>query len=201
MIGSATQNVSAMGYSRETVHMALYAIIGFLDENLLSSKDPMFSGWALSPLQQQLFGDQLAGEKFFRHVSELLNMPESSEVADILELHSLCLMLGFSGKYASGDASEIDGIVRRIRDKIIRIRGPFAMVRTVDAPPAPRVEFSDHWLRNLSLAAVILAFLCLAAFIVFHVLLSQSIQSVAQAAEIQTVRSFVSSIRQIAEMS
>ena len=201
MVRSATQNVSAIGYSRATVQMALYAIVGFLDESLLSSKDPIFSDWSRRPLQEELFGDQLAGEKFFRHVTELLNMPESSEVADILELHCLCLLLGFRGKYAYGDASEIDGNVRRIRDKIVRIRGPFVMVRTPETPPAPRAELSDRLLRNLSLAAIILAVICLAAYIAFHVLLSLSIHGAPQAAVIQASQLFAKSIGRIQEMS
>jgi type VI secretion system protein ImpK len=201
MIASATQNVRSLGYSDETTQMTLYAIVGFLDESVLSSKDPVFTDWSRKPLQEELFGDQLAGEKFFRHVAELLNRPESSEVADVLELHCLCLLLGFRGRYAFGDASEIHTILRRIREKIVRIRGPFALVRQVEAPAVPKAPTSDRWVRNLSVAALVLAVVCLVAFFGFLFLLRQSVNGGAQAVAIHTQQSLAESIGLVSEMS
>jgi type VI secretion system protein ImpK len=148
-----------------------------------------------------LFGDQLAGEKFFRHVAELLNRPESSEVGDVLELHCLCLMLGFRGRYAFGDASEIHTILRRIREKIVRIRGPFEMVRQVEVPVVPKAPTGDRWLRNLSVAALILAITCLAAYLGFRFLLNQSAESAARAAAIYAQQPLAESIVRVSEMS
>ena len=113
MIASSAQTVRSLGYSDETTQMALYAVVGFLDESVLNSNDPVFADWSRRPLQEELFGDMLAGEKFFRHVAELLNRTDSAEVADILELHCLCLLLGFRGRFAFGDASEIHAIIGR----------------------------------------------------------------------------------------
>lgn len=201
MIASATQNVRALGYSDETTQMTLFAIIGFLDESVLSSKDPVFTDWSRKPLQEELFGDQLAGEKFFRHVAELLNRPESAEVADTLELHSLCLLLGFRGRYAFGDASEIHVILRRIREKIVRIRGPFALVRQVEAQAVPKVPTSDRWVRNLSVATIVLAIICLVAFFGFYFLLSQSLSSGAQAVVVYSQQPLTEGIGRVSEMS
>jgi type VI secretion system protein ImpK len=201
MIASATKNVRALGYSDETTQMALYAIVGFLDESVLSSKDPVFADWSRQPLQEELFGDQLAGEKFFRHVAELLNRPESSEVADILELHCLCLLLGFRGRYAFGDASEVHTILRRIREKIVRIRGPFALVRQVEVPAVPKAPASDRWVRNLSVAAIVLVIVSLAAYLGFLFLLSQSVNRAAQSSAIHIQQPLAVSIARILEMS
>jgi type VI protein secretion system component VasF len=55
-------------------------------------------------LQEEMFGGHFAGEYFFRNVTDLLNRPESAEVADVLELHALCLLLGYRGRFAFGDA-------------------------------------------------------------------------------------------------
>lgn len=200
MIASATQSVRALGYSDETTQMTLYAIVGFLDESVLSSKDPVFTDWSRKPLQEELFGDQLAGEKFFRHVAELLNRPESSEVADVLELQCLCLLLGFRGRYAFGDASEIHTILRRIREKIIRIRGPFALVRQVEAPTVPKSPTSDRWVRKLSVAALVLAIVCLVAFFGFHFVLSQFATSGAQAVVINPTHLLGKPIGWVSEM-
>jgi type VI secretion system protein ImpK len=200
MIASAAQNVRHLGYSDETTQMALYAIVGFLDESVLNSKDPVFADWSRSTLALELFGDMLAGEKFFRHVAELLNRPESAEAADILELHSLCLLLGFRGRYAFGDASEIHTILRRIREKILRIRGPFALVRQLEAPAVPKGPTRDRWVRNLSVAAIVLAVVCLAAYVSFLFLLSQSANSSAQAVAIHIQRSLAESIGRVSGM-
>jgi type VI secretion system protein ImpK len=201
MIASATKNVRALGYSDETTQMTLYAIVGFLDESVLSSKDPVFADWSRRPLQEELFGDMLAGEKFFRNVAELLNRPESSEVADILELHCLCLQLGFRGRYAFGDSSEIHTILRRIREKIVRIRGPFAMSRQVESPVVPKAPTSDRWIRNLSVTAIILAVVCLACCLGFRLLLGVSANNSAQTSAVSTQRSLTESIGRVAEMS
>jgi type VI secretion system protein ImpK len=180
MIASEVQQVRSLGYSDETTQMALYAVVGFIDENVLNSNDPVFADWSRRPLSVELFGDQLAGEKLFRHVSELLNRPDSAEIADILELHCLCLLLGFRGRFAFGDASEIHAIIRRIREKIVRIRGPFAMVRQVDPPIVPKVSNRDRWVRNLSVASILLAVMCLAAYFGFLFSLKQSTDIAAQ---------------------
>jgi type VI secretion system protein ImpK len=201
MIASATQKVRALGYSDESTQMTLYAIVGFLDESVLGSKEPAFADWSRKPLQEELFGDQLAGEKFFRHVAELLNRQESAEVADVLELHCLCLLLGFRGRYAYGDASEIHTILRRIREKIVRIRGPFALVRQVEAPPVPKAPTSDRWIRNGCIAAIILAVVCLAAYIGFRLLLVPSADSTAQVVAIQSQQSLATSIGRVLELS
>ena len=201
MIASATQNVRALGYSDETTQMVLYAIVGFLDESVLSSKDPVFTDWSRRPLQEELFGDQLAGEKFFRHVAELLNRPESSEVADILELHCLCLQLGFRGRYAFGDASEIHTILRRIREKIVRISGPFALVRQFEAPAVPKAPATDRWVRNLSVAAIVLAIVCLTAYFGYrYYLLNQSANIAVQITSIDAQQPLAESIGRVSEM-
>src|SRR5665213_841928 len=98
MIATGAQEARRLGYSDASSHMALYAIIGFLDESVLNSQDPTFADWARRPLQEEMFGGHFAGETFFRQIADLLNAPESTEVADVLELHALCLLLGYRGK-------------------------------------------------------------------------------------------------------
>jgi type VI secretion system protein ImpK len=144
-----------------------------------------------------LFGDALAGEKFFRNVADLLNRPESFEIADILELHCLCLLLGFRGRYAFGDASEIHTILRRIREKIGRIRGPFTLVRQIEAPAIPKAPTGDRWVRYGSLAAIVLAILCLAAYFSFRFLLTTSVNSAAQPVAIHTQQPLAKSIGRV----
>src|SRR5690349_1717416 len=44
------------GYSAEDIRMATLALVGFLDESVLNSGDPIFAAWPRKPLQEELFG-------------------------------------------------------------------------------------------------------------------------------------------------
>jgi len=157
--------------------MAIYAMIGFLDESVLNSKDPTFADWARRPLQEEMFGGHFAGEYFFRNVGDLINRPESAEVADVLELHALCLMLGYRGRFAFGDASEIHSILHRIREKITRIRGSYALFRPSETPAAPPARKGDPWVTGLAVTAILLAVFSILAYAAYYLLLGQSIPS------------------------
>jgi type VI secretion system protein ImpK len=182
MISAAVKDAGAMGYSDEASKMAIYAMIGFLDESVLNSKDPTFADWSRRPLQEEMFGGHFAGEYFFRNVTELLNRPESAEVADVLELHALCLLLGYRGRFAFGDASEIHTILSRIREKINRIRGNYALFRPVETPSAPPAAKKDPWVGRLAIAAILLAILTVLAYAGYVVVLGQSLPTTAHAA-------------------
>jgi type VI secretion system protein ImpK len=160
--------------------MAIYAMIGFLDESVLNSKDPTFADWARRPLQEEMFGGHFAGEYFFRNVTDLLNRPESAEVADVLELHALCLLLGYRGRFAFGDASEIHSILGRIRDKIARIRGSYALFRPAEIPAAPPRARRDPWVLRLAVTAVLLAVLTLLAYAGYVLILGQSMPTISR---------------------
>jgi type VI secretion system protein ImpK len=182
MIATAVQEVRSLGYSDASSHMALYAIIGFLDESVLNSGDPVFADWARRPLQEEMFGGHFAGETFFRQIADLLNAPESTEVADVLELHALCLLLGYRGKYAFGDAGEIHGILNRIRDKILRIRGPLALARLTEVPEIKIASRRDGWVFGLWLTAAALVLCIIAALVIYTVTLRSGIDSIQQSA-------------------
>jgi type VI secretion system protein ImpK len=186
MISSAVQEVRNMGYNDKTSEMALYAIIGFLDESVLNSQDPAFSDWARRPLQEEMFGGHFAGEYFFRHVDDLLNRPESPEVADALELHALCLLLGYRGKFAFGNAGEIHSILARIRDKIARIRGPLVLASVATAPPVKTAVVRDAWVTRLAIAALLIAVLTLVAFLGYWATLGSGINKIEQASILNT---------------
>jgi type VI secretion system protein ImpK len=160
--------------------MAIYAMICFLDESVLNSKDPTFADWARRPLQEEMFGGHFAGEYFFRNVTELLNRPESPEVADVLELHALCLLLGYRGRFAFGDASEIHTILSRIREKINRIRGSYALFRPVETPAAPPAPKKDPWVMRLAIAAILLAVFTVLAYAGYIFILGQSLPTIAK---------------------
>jgi type VI secretion system protein ImpK len=182
MISAAVKDAGTMGYTDEASKMAIYAMIGFLDESVLNSKDPTFADWARRPLQEEMFGGHFAGEYFFRNVNDLLNRSESAEVADVLELHALCLLLGYRGRFAFGDASEIHSILARIRDKITRIRGAYSLFRPVDTPAVPAAPKGDPWVTRLAIAAVLLFIFTVLAYAAYVVFLGQGMPTAAHLA-------------------
>jgi type VI secretion system protein ImpK len=86
------------GYPTEYIKMSTLAVVGFLDETILTLQNQLFANWPRQPLQEELFGNQLAGEVFFQNLQELLGRSDSADLADVLEVHYLCLLLGFTGR-------------------------------------------------------------------------------------------------------
>ena len=69
--------------------MATLAVVGFLDESILNTRNPLFADWPRKPLQEELFGIHMAGEVFFQNVEQLLGRNDSADLADLLEVHYL----------------------------------------------------------------------------------------------------------------
>jgi len=172
LLATADRDARARGFAPDSVKRSIYAFVAFLDESVLNSAQPMFSDWASQPLQEEIFGDHMAGETFFRHVREVLAQQDSPEVADTLEVHHLCLLLGFRGRFGSADRGELPAIVQEIDTKIRRIRGgapPFAPAwRPTDEQVSPP---DDPWIRRMGFAALAVAGVAVVLFILFALLL------------------------------
>ncbi|MBT8396223.1 MAG: DotU family type IV/VI secretion system protein [Gemmatimonadetes bacterium] len=172
-LSKAAREAAEAGYAGDTITMAGYAVIAFLDESVLNSPQPMFSEWPRRPLQEEIFGEFLGGEAFFENLEYLLNQPDSEELGDLIEVHLLCLSLGFQGRYAAGARGELDGFKTRGRDKVVRIRGAWGDLSPSWRPPPP-VEASTgmdrvtRWVAG-SAAAVSLFFGLL--WLIFFVIL------------------------------
>lgn len=148
-IQSAMQESRNIGYSSEVAQMAVFAMVGFLDESVLNSGNPAFADWSRRPLQEELFGGHLAGETAFRNIGDLLARQDSAEVADILELHGLCLLLGFRGRYALGDTGELYRIQSAIADKVHRIRGDSSVLMRSRPVETAHISRQDPWIKPL----------------------------------------------------
>jgi type VI secretion system protein ImpK len=166
LIRMATQEASARGYAGEDVKAAAFAIVAFLDESVLTSKNQVFSSWSRLTLQEELFGEHMAGETFFRYVQLLLSRRDSAETVDVLEVYDLCMLLGYRGRYGSSGAGELRAIMENIKGKTIRVRGnpPLSPAWALPGDPAlPKQR--DPWLRRLAWAAVLTAALGLVTFV------------------------------------
>ena len=128
----------------------------------------------------------LLGNVFFQNVEGLLNnstvaLPETepSKVADLLELHQLCLLLGYRGRYGDTAQRELRMVVESIGDTIRKIRGP-----QQDLSPAwklPQQETlpsrSDPWARRLLFVFMGCLILALLLFVGFSLSLRSGIST------------------------
>ena len=119
----AEQQAGKQGYNAEDITLAVFAVVAFIDESVLNLRLPIFADWPRQPLQQELFGHHVAGEIFFKNLQKLLEKSDSQDLADLLEVHLLCLLLGFAGRYSLGGGGELRAVADATVGKIRRIRG------------------------------------------------------------------------------
>lgn len=171
---AAEKEGAAKGYAPEDVRLATTAIVAFLDESVLNSSNPAFSDWSRMPLQQELFGHNVAGESFFENLERLQHRSDSYDVADISEVHCLCLLLGFRGRYALSGPEAVRPVTDSLLERIRRIRGPLSGLSPSWAVPegAVKVAALDGWVRRLLTVAIVCLLLGLILFVGFKVLLA-----------------------------
>jgi type VI secretion system protein ImpK len=156
------------GYSTEDIKMVTLAAVGFLDESVLNTRNPIFADWPRKPLQEELFGSHMAGEIFFQNLDELLARNDSADLADLLEVYYLCLLLGYRGRYSGRGAGELQGTMAAIASKIRRIRGDLGELSPSWAPAAETVrKTGDKWVRRLLIAAIACAVIVVTLFVTF----------------------------------
>ena len=171
---AAAQDARAKGYGMEDIRMATLAVVGFLDESILNSHNPMFANWPRKTLQHELFDTHMAGETFFENAEQLVRRSDSPELADVIEVHLLCLLLGYSGRYSTAGRGELQRIITTMSEKMRRIRGASG-------------ELSPSWKGGAATAAaprdtrsrwfVVAAAACLALALILFVTFTMSIRS------------------------
>lgn len=185
ILSTADRNARDAGYDGREVRLAVYAFVAFLDESILNSRQSMFSDWPRRPLQEEVFGDHRAGETFFENLRELLGRGDSRDLADLLEVYLLCLLLGFRGRFGSGESGELRSLVSQTREKIDRIRGePGALSPSWEPPADEQVpDAKDPWARGLAWIAGGAAGLALVLFLLYFLLLGSGLGEVRTLAE------------------
>lgn len=171
------------GYSADDIKMATLALVGFLDESVLNTQNPLFANWPRKPLQEELFGIHMAGEIFFRNLEQLMGRPDSADLADLLEVHYLCLLLGYGGRYSIGGKGELQAVTNATGDRIRRIRGvstdPFMEILH-EAEVVKTTE--DPWVKKFLIGAVACFVLMLILFATFKMTLGSNASEVRAAA-------------------
>ena len=85
------------GYSAETIKAATYTLCTTLDETVLGTSWGFESEWGSSSLLTLRFRETWGGETVFAILDRLKGDPLTN--LDLLELISMCMSLGFQGRY------------------------------------------------------------------------------------------------------
>jgi type VI secretion system protein ImpK len=149
LVRRADQDAQYAGYTAADARLAIFAAVALLDESALNARQPALADWSRRPLQEELFGGHMGGEWFFQHVDQLLARPDSPALADLLEVHHLCLLLGFRGRYGHDDRGALHAIAARLDDRVRRMRGVPGDLVPDWRPPDDAVAGRDPWIRRL----------------------------------------------------
>ena len=170
VLAAAEQEARQAGYASDDTRLALFAVIAFLDETVLNSRQPMFADWPRRPLQEEVFGVHMAGELFFQYLQQLLGRADTEDLADVLEVYELCLLLGFKGRYSASRGAELQVLSSQISQKIERVHGGPAELSPHWRPSATEIgQPRDPWVRRLVAAAISAAALAVVLYIGFAI--------------------------------
>ncbi len=106
------------GLTSADINDIKYALVAFIDEQILRSEWPGRMQWLARPMQLALYGENTAGEGFFVRMEALREQPAR---AHVLEIYFLCVALGFQGIYAvRGDDGTLAAITERASAQLLR---------------------------------------------------------------------------------
>ncbi len=123
-------NARHLDKAPSAVSDAKYAFSALMDEIMLSSDFSIRADWERAPLQLRLFGEHLAGERFFDKLETLRLDPVAN--LEVLEVFYTTLLLGFQGKYLLEGNEKLNYLISRLGQEIAHARGG-------------RREFAPNW--------------------------------------------------------
>ena len=170
-------NARNLGKLPAAVSDAKYAFCALMDESILSSSFPIREDWERAPLQLRLFGEHLAGERFFDKLEALRIDPVAN--VEVLEVFYMCLLLGFQGKYLLEGSEKLNYLVSRLGQEITHARGG----RNEFAPNWKLPQRFQHYIRNelpLWLFFALLAVVGATIFMLFQWFLQADVEVLAQ---------------------
>jgi type VI secretion system protein ImpK len=118
LLDQMARKAEEAGLTGPDIEAIKYAIIAFIDEQILRSEWAGRMQWMARPLQLVHFGENTAGEGFFTRMEQLRQDPSR---AHVLEIYFLCVALGFQGVYAvRGDDGTLSAITDRASAQLLR---------------------------------------------------------------------------------
>jgi len=130
-IGSFERSAKAAGVTEWQVATARFALCAVIDDSAAAT--PWGRDWGSRGLLVEIEHEASGAEKFFVLLEEAWAKP--SENRDLLELFSVCLALGFEGRYRGGEGGR--QALSQLRAKLFGALSPGAAGTTP--------ELSAHW--------------------------------------------------------
>jgi type VI secretion system protein ImpK len=130
LLSRVDRGAQKLGLPTEDVFRSKFAFCALLDEIVLRSKFSIRDMWERKPLQLELFGEHIAGERFFEYLEQLRH--GGARHVQALEVYHMCLLLGFEGQHALDGSEKLGYITGRLGDEIVHLQGK-------------RAEFAPHW--------------------------------------------------------
>lgn len=162
------------GIPDQDVADAKYALVAFIDEQILRSPWPGRQQWMARPLQLVYYGENTAGEGFFVRMDGLSRDAARSHV---FEIYYLCLALGFQGVYAvRNDGEGLSAMTERGSSLLQRFLPSGDNISPHGDPTDARRGFGRSDVPVVALGIGCLA-LALIAFIALKVVLSSNVSS------------------------
>ena len=121
-------------FSHKIVQVSKFALASFFDETILTNNFPLKVEWEKNPLQLELFGEQLAGNKFFEKLESMLKQIEVTQ--DAVEVYYYSMLLGFKGRYAIYEQEKLLAIMEETANALVKV----GRIKPV--------ELSPNWLAN-----------------------------------------------------
>jgi type VI secretion system protein ImpK len=100
LLDQSRDNIVTQGLSENQALSALFAIVSYIDEMILTSNWCNKSKWQQISLQRHYFDTTNAGREFFERLNKLNRQGEDRSVREVF---LLCLGLGYKGQYFMPD--------------------------------------------------------------------------------------------------
>lgn len=126
LLSKIEREAKEAGIDSEDIQWAIFALVAFIDETIISSEWGGKEGWLAKPLQLEFFNRYDAGEEFFNRLEQLRQRPHYK--APLLEIYYLCLALGFKGKYSFQSRDTLQNIKEDTYSDVLHTKGRSAQV-------------------------------------------------------------------------
>ena len=100
LLDASQQEVKANNYSEYQAEAALFPVIAYIDEMILTSGWEHKGAWQQHSLQRHYYDTTNAGREFFERLNKLNRQGEDRSIR---EVYLLCLGIGYKGQYFMPD--------------------------------------------------------------------------------------------------
>jgi type VI secretion system protein ImpK len=113
-IEQAVQDALQLELSDRERDDALFAVVVWLDERILSSALRESQRWRTNLMQRRYFQTTVGGNEFFNRLNKL-----EEEHQQARSVYLFCLQCGFHGKYGTQDADDLATVIEQQRKRCL----------------------------------------------------------------------------------